>query len=190
MIYIQKFTNYRFKVQDKQMCQTFVKNWIIVQVKRNATRLAVRNLERQGVETFVPEIEKTIKKNNKFLNKKSCVFPGYIFVGFSHENFNWIKINSTYGVSKILFFNNKPAKIPYDLIVALKKRYEANINPAFNAGLQKGDLIKFDKGPFADLIAEVEKIEENSRIWVLFEVLGGKRKIKIEKAERLKYIKL
>ena len=38
-----------------------VKKWYIVQIKSNSYDLAVRNLERQGFETFLPKNEVTIK---------------------------------------------------------------------------------------------------------------------------------
>ena len=104
------------------MCQNFLKIWMIVKIKPNSYDLAIRNLERQGFETFLPKMEVTIKKQNKFLNNNVYVFPGYIFVGIDKQNFNWIKINSTYGVSKVLTFNGKPSKVSPDLIMELKNR--------------------------------------------------------------------
>ena len=58
----------------------------------------------------------TRKKENKFTNKDVFLFPIYAFVGIDLQNSYWGKINSTYGVSKFLSFNNKPAEIPHDLI--------------------------------------------------------------------------
>ena len=54
------------------------------------------------------------------------LFPGYAFVGIDRQNSDWVKINNTYGVSKLLSFNKKPYNVPYDLMVELKNRYENN----------------------------------------------------------------
>ena len=56
--------------------------WFVVQIKPNSCNLASRNLERQGFETFIPKMSITNRKNNKFVAKDVCVFPGYIFVSF------------------------------------------------------------------------------------------------------------
>lgn len=69
------------------------------------------------------------KKENKFIYKEVLVFPGYMFVAFDITGCNWNNINSTYGVSKVLAFNNKPSEISYDLIEVLKNRYEVSVQP-------------------------------------------------------------
>lgn len=71
-------------------------------------------------------MEITQRQNEKFIVKNVYVFPGYIFVCYNSHIINWTKINSTYGVSKILALNNKPAEISYDLILELKKKYQIN----------------------------------------------------------------
>jgi transcriptional antiterminator RfaH len=112
-----------------------------------------------------------------------------MFVYFDPHIISWIKINSTYGVSKILTFNKKPAVISSDLILELKKRYEINSNPRQKEKLQKGDSIKFYAGPFADLIAKVENVDEKNRIWILLEAMGGFQRLKLQNVEKNKYTK-
>ena len=171
------------------MIQSLDKKWYIVQIKPNSYHTATQNLERQGFETFLPKMEITQKKENKFLFKNSYVFPGYMFVCFDPDIISWTKINSTYGVSKILTFNNKPSEISSDLIQDLKIRYEINSNTTQKETLKPGDSIKFYSGPFADVIAKVESVDENNRIWVLLEAMGGYRRLKLKKIKRSNIIK-
>ena len=166
------------------------KNWLVAQIKPNSNDLATRNLERQGFETFGPKMKITIKKEEKFINKDVLVFPGYIFIGLDPQYLNWTKINSTYGVSKVLAFNNKFSIISHDLISALKSRYEDNIDQTIKENLEKGDAIKFNSGPFVDLIARIESVDEKNRIWLILEGMGGEQKLKLQKTKRLKYIKI
>ena len=172
------------------MNQNLVKKWLIVQIKPNSYDLAIRNLERQGFETFLPKMKATIKKENKFINKDVLVFPGYAFIGINKQNSYWTKINSTYGVSKLLSFNNKPYEIPFDLVVALKNKYDDNINPIINKNLKKGDTIKFNNGPFADFVANIESVNAKNRIYALLKVMGGHRKLEINLEEKINFIKL
>ena len=165
------------------------KKWLIAQIKPNSYNTAIQNLERQGFETFLPIMEITQRKKNKFIVKNDYVFPGYMFVGFGLHTLSWTKINSTYGVSKILAYNKKPSEISSDLILELKKRYQITINPTQKVNLQKGDAIKFYAGPFVDLIAKVESVEKNNRIWVLLEAMGGHQRLKIHSVDTNKYYK-
>jgi transcriptional antiterminator RfaH len=172
------------------MDQSLEKKWFIVHIKPNSYKSAIQNLERQGLQTFLPKMEITKRQNNKFIVKNVYVFPGYMFVYFNPRIITWTKINYTYGVSKILAFNNKPSEISSDLILELKARYEINMNPIKKEKLQKGDSIKFHAGPFADLIAKVESVDENNRIWVLLEAMGGYQRLKLQSAKKFKYNKL
>ena len=165
------------------------KKWFIAQIKLNSYETAIKNLERQGFETFLPKMEITQRQNNKFLIKNVYVFPGYIFVGFDPNIIAWTKINFTYGVSKILVFNKKPSEIATDLILELKNKYEINGNSKEKKNLQRGDSVKFYTGPFTDLIAKVENVDENNRIWVLLESMGGYRRLKLQNFEKIKYSK-
>ena len=172
------------------MRQSLDKKWFIAQIKPNSYKSAIQNLERQGFETFLPKMKITQRQKNKFIVKNVYVFPGYMFVCFDPRIITWTKINSTYGVSKILAFNNKPAEISSDLILELKTRYDINNNLNQKDKLKKGDSIKFYAGPFADLIAKVESVDENNRIWVLLEVMGGYQRLKLQSAEKIKYNKV
>ena len=104
------------------MNQSLDKTWCVAQIKPNSYDSAIQNLERQGFETFLPKMEITKRQKNKFIVKDVYVFPGYMFVCFDPRIITWTKINSTYGVSKILSFNNKPSEISSDLILELKTR--------------------------------------------------------------------
>ena len=172
------------------MNQSLDKKWYIAQIKPKSYHTATQNLERQGFETFLPKMKITQKKENKFLFKSGYVFPGYMFVCFDPDIISWTKINSTYGVSKILAFNNKPSEIPSDLILELKTRYEINSNSTQKEKLQKNDSIKFYSGPFTDLIAKVESVDEKNRIWILLEAMGGNQRLKLQNVEKNKYNKL
>ena len=129
-------------------------------------------------------METTQRQNNKFLLKNVYVFPGYMFVCFDPRIITWTKINNTYGVSQILTFNKKPSEISSDLILELKTRYGINKNPNQKEKLKKGDSIKFYTGPFSDLIAKVESVNENNRILVLLES-GGYKRLKLQNSEKI-----
>lgn len=170
------------------MNQNLYQKWFVVQIKPNAYELANRNLKRQNFETFLPKIIVTKRINNKFINKETYLFPGYIFVSIESSFSKWNVINSTYGVLKIITFNKKPAEIPYSLILALKQKYKCDNKLDENGKIKNGDRIRFFDGPFADFFANVDKVKENNRIWVLLEHTSGIQKLKLE--NELKFYKV
>ena len=46
--------------------------------------------------------------------------------------------------------------------------------------LNPGDQVAMTQGPFADFVAEVEKIEPDQRVWVLLDIMGGKTRVAVD----------
>ena len=55
------------------------KHWFLLQYKPNSHRLALRNLHRQGFETFLPMLAVTQRHSTKFVQQARPLFPGYMF---------------------------------------------------------------------------------------------------------------
>ena len=151
-----------------------IKSWFILQYKPNAHRLALRNLQRQGFETFLPMQEVTQKKSTKFVLDVRPLFPGYMFVAFELENAPWRKINSTMGVSRLVSFDGQPRALPPDLVSGLMLRCDASgkiLPPVLPSA---GDEVRVLNGPFANFIATVEALSSPERIGVLIDLMGRK----------------
>ena len=153
------------------------KEWFILQFKSNSHHLAAKNLTRQGFEIFLPLHETTSRRLSRFINTSKPLFPGYMFIKFDRAESEWHKINSTYGVSRLITFNSILKSIPTTFVDHLKKRYDLLGKLIPVKKLKKGDQVKLLKGPFANFIATVEKYEDDQRIWVLMDLMGRKSKI-------------
>jgi transcriptional antiterminator RfaH len=155
-----------------------LKEWFVLQFKPNSHNQAEKNLNRQGFETFLPLQDSTSRKVSRFINSAQPLFPGYMFVSFKITEFEWHKINNTYGVSRLVTFNSTPKPIPTAFINNLMKRYSLSGKLLPIKKLNKGDQVKILNGPFANFIATVEKYETDQRIWILMDLMGRKTKIK------------
>ena len=153
------------------------KEWFILQFKSDSDHLAAKNLNRQGFETFLPLHETTSRRLSRFINTSKPLFPGYMFIKFDRAESEWHKINSTYGVSRLITFNSILKSIPTILIDHLMKRYDLSGKLLPIQKLKKGDQVTVLKGPFANFIATVEKYEADQRIWILMDLMGRKTKI-------------
>ena len=153
------------------------KEWFILQFKSNSHQQAAKNLNRQGFETFLPLHDTTSRKLSRFINTSKPLFPGYMFVKFDKTKTKWHKINSTYGVSRLVTFNSILKSIPTIFVDHLMKRYDLSGNLMPIQKLKKGDHVTVLKGPFANFIATVEKYEADQRIWILMDLMGRKTKI-------------
>lgn len=156
------------------------KEWFILQFKPNSHHLATKNLNRQGFETFLPFCETTSRRASRFMNTSQPLFPGYMFIKFDRAEPKWHKINSTYGVSRLVTFNSMLKSIPNTFVYNLKKRYDLSGKLLPLKKLKKGDQVKILKGPFANFIATIETHETDQRIWILMDLMGRKSKIQTQ----------
>ena len=153
------------------------KEWFILQYKPNAHHKAIKNLNRQGFETFLPLIDATARKLSRFVNTSIPLFPGYMFVRFDKAESEWHKINNSYGVSRLITFDSNLKSIPTSFVDHLMKRYDLSGKLIPIQKLKKGDQVMVLRGPFANFMATVEKYEADQRIWILMDLMGRKTKI-------------
>ena len=154
--------------------------WFILQFKPNSHHQASKNLNQQGFETFLPLHDTTSRKLSRFINSSKPLFPGYMFIRFDKAESEWHKINSTYGVSRLITFNSHLKSIPTKFVDSLLKRYDLSGKLLPIKKLKEGDQVAILMGPFANFIATVEKYEADQRIWVLIDLMGRKSRIQTQ----------
>jgi transcriptional antiterminator RfaH len=50
-------------------------------------------------------------------------------------------------------------------------------NIHFHFDLKAGETIRITTGPFADLVGQLERLDDNGRVRVLLEIMGGKVRV-------------
>jgi len=154
--------------------------WFLAQLKPNCSAIADRNLKRQGFQTFLPLEEKTSQRRGKFINTLQPLFPGYIFVAFNTALGGWRAVNSTYGITKLVSFGRAPAQVPAELISEIVIRCDSSGRILPPKVLQAGDRVQLTSGPFANFLAEVEKIAPDRRVWVLMDLMGAPTRVAVD----------
>ena len=153
--------------------------WYLLQTKPNSHAKACENLKQQGFNVFCPLIVKTTKKNNKFLNRKIPLFPGYIFMGTVIEPVPWNSINGTRGVSKAVTLDGTYQPVDTQIIEGLKYRCDTDYIVQQIGDIIRGDRVKIERGPFADFICKVDEIADNKRAWILIDLLHKQTRTEI-----------
>ena len=146
-------------------------NWYLLQTKPNAHVTACNNLRRQGFDVFLPLIIKTTKKNGKFLDIKTPLFPGYVFMGTSMDSIPWKSVNGTRGVSRAVTLDGVYRSVSTHIIEGLKSRCDKDgVIQSLN-DIVLGARVKIERGPFSEFICTVEQIRDDRRAWVLIDLL-------------------
>jgi len=154
--------------------------WHLAQIKPNCLQIAERNLRRQGFRIFLPRIQETRRRRDRFSTILKPLFPGYVFVAFDAARQGCRTINSTYGISRLVNFGSKPATVPAGLVGQLQQRCDddSTFQPAET--LHKGDAVRVTTGPFADFMATIEQITPDRRVWILIDLMGRETRAAVE----------
>jgi len=146
--------------------------WFLAQFKPNCHKIAERNLRRQDFQTFLPLHEETKRKSGQFTTTVRPLFMGYLFVAIDASKGGWRAINSTYGITRLVSFGEDPQPVPLDLISRLMLRCDEGGKLLPPRILKPGDAVESSGGPFAELVATIEKVDPDQRVWVLLDLMG------------------
>lgn len=149
--------------------ETATESWFAAQLKPNGLSQARRNLERQGFGVFMPLCAPPAGGPRR----RVPLFPGYIFVSFDPAGTAWRSINATRGVARLITTDIRaPTPLPAAFIDGLKACCDPEgqfVAPPED--LAPGDAIRVVSGPFADLLATVDRLAPDRRIEILVSLL-------------------
>ena len=154
-------------------------NWYLLQTKPNAYVIACENLRRQGFDVFLPLMTKTTKRNGKFLNIKTPLFPGYLFMGISSDPIPWKSVNGTRGIAKAVTLDGIYRPVNTQIIEGLQQRCNENSVIQRLDDIAPGDRAKIERGPFAEFICTVDDIQDDRRASVLIGLLQKQTKVEV-----------
>lgn len=152
--------------------------WYAANIKRNAFAQVERSLKLRGVNVFAPKLERSILRYGKRRQFVSLLFPGYVFVEGTEPVNLWSAIRATDGRARLVLDSKKhPTPVPSDFMEVLLSRYGSDGRGVVGDQLVAGTPVSVLSGPFAGLITRIEEVDEQQRIWILLELLGGERRV-------------
>lgn len=149
------------------------KNWFLLTSKPQKDELAELHLRNQGYEVYRPLAQRLRQRRGKMVTSIESLFPRYLFIHLDGGvQDNWAPIRSTKGVNGFVRFGPEAARVPEQLIIALKAQENTLGERAIDLDrFHQGDKVHIKEGPFAGLQAIFEKYEGAERVIVLLEIL-------------------
>jgi transcriptional antiterminator RfaH len=147
------------------------KSWYLVHLKPHQENVALANLERQGYECYLPQMRIERIRRSKVEVVIEPMFLRYLFIQLdsSDQGKSWSPIRSTLGVSELVTFGGRAAKVDDTLIDMLRQR--ERILPKQNM-FTSGDSVLITDGPFAGLEAIYQTMDSKQRAFILIEILA------------------
>jgi transcriptional antiterminator RfaH len=151
------------------------KKWFIASYKSNEVKRVESNLSNQKFDFYLPKI--TIKKINAN-PKVEVLFPGYIFVNTSLENYSALKY--TMGIKNIIKFGDYISYISNEEISSIKIMEESSKFEPMIQHLKIGQEAIIKEGTLKGNIVKICSLPSKDRVDVLLKFLGSLRKITIQ----------
>jgi transcriptional antiterminator RfaH len=151
--------------------------WYVARTLPQRELQAARQLANQGFRTFVARYCKNRRHARKVETVSVPLFPRYIFVAVDRTRDRWRSINGTFGVDRLLMYGGEPQPVPKGVAENLIQATDDNGNVRFDFHLKEGQTVKVTAGPFAELVGQLERLDENGRVRVLLEIMGGKVRV-------------
>ncbi len=147
--------------------------WFLVRSKPRQEAVALTNLARQGYESYLPlfATEKLVRRKSTVVQEP--MFARYLFVRLdtSGQGQSWSPIRSTVGVSELVCFGSRPARVDDALIATLHEREIAQ-QASPTTLFASGDSVRITEGAFAGLEAIYQMNDAEGRAMVLLDLLS------------------
>jgi len=146
-------------------------SWYLVHTKPRQEDIALANLERQGYDCYLPQMRIERNRRRKAEVATEPMFPRYLFIRLdsSDQGKSWSPIRSTLGVSQLVHFGARAAKVDDTLVDLLRQRERALPTEAM---FHSGDSVVITDGPFAGIEAIYQTADAERRAFILLEILA------------------
>jgi transcription antitermination factor NusG len=147
--------------------------WYVARTLPQRELQAAKQLANQDFRAFIPRYWKNRRHARKVETISAPLFPRYIFVILDRSRDRWRSINGTLGVERLLMQGGEPQPVPHGVVESLVDSADVEGNIDFHYQLREGQALKVIAGPFADLVGQLEWLDDKGRVRVLLELLGG-----------------
>jgi transcriptional antiterminator RfaH len=152
--------------------------WYVCQTKPRQESLALRKLEEQGYQVYLPLLAVWKKHKDGWQKNDQVMFPRYAFVRCGRTGQSIAPIRSTPGVTGLVSFGNVPACIDDTLVEAIRHLAEENRQTPLQQAspFRIGDCVAVTDGPLKGLSGIISNIAKE-RVVVMLTLLGREKPV-------------
>jgi len=156
-------------------------------VKKNLDlRIDTMDVKDKILRVVVPTEDELEIKDGRRKPVPKRVFPGYIIVQMKMDDKSWYVVRNTPGVTGFVSIEDEREKRPKP--VALEEEEVANIfrqmessKPRLRIGLEKGQTVRINDGPFLDFMGAVDEVyPDRSKVKVLVSFFGRETPVELD----------
>ena len=156
--------------------------WRVIYVASRREKKVNQQLEKEGVESFLPLIMVKRRWSDRIKQVEMPLFSGYVFVKSTEQRRGYIL--QTPGVVKFLQYNGTDAIVADSIIESLQLAIQKG-HTFLNTDevqVKVGNKVMVTAGPFSGVQGRVASHNNNNYVLIELEAIGKQMCIKIEKS--------
>lgn len=142
-------------------------------------RIDSMNMQDKIFDVVVAKETEIILRKGKPVQRKKCVFPGYVLVDMIVTDDSWYVVRNTPNVTGFVGSGTIPVPVTPEEFGLVKDRMGTE-EPKFKADFAKGDIVKIVDGPFATFEGVVDTVnEEKGKLKVLVTIFDRETPVEL-----------
>lgn len=155
--------------------------WFAVWTRSRHEQVVREQLERKGVETFLP----TIMKWSRWKDRKKRIdwplFPGYCFARFDAAN--RLAVVTCDGVVQVVGTEAGPSPIPAHEVEGIRQLVESELSYDPHPLIKEGETVKVVSGPLRGVVGRLVRKGMHARLVLSVDLIGQAVSVEVDAAD-------
>jgi transcription antitermination factor NusG len=155
--------------------------WFAVWTRSRHEQVVREQLERKGIEAFLPTIPKWSRWKDRKKKIDWPLFPGYCFARF--EPTVRLPVLTCNGVVSIVSFDSEPAPIPEQEIEGIRKLVSTDLAYDPCPMVKEGMVVEVVHGPLRGVIGRLVRKGTHARLVLSVDLIGQAVSVEVDAAD-------
>lgn len=156
-------------------------SWYAVWTRSRHEQLVREQLERKGVESFLPTITRWSRWKDRRKKIDWPLFPGYCFARFDPRS--RLPILKCSGVVRIVSFSEEPAPIPDHEIEDIRRLVESELQYDPCPFIREGMMVEVVHGPLKGVCGRLVRKGSHARLVLSVDLIGQAVSVEVDAAD-------
>jgi transcription antitermination factor NusG len=159
------------------------RRWYVAALQVGREDLAEWHLRRQGFVTWLPRQLRTVQHARRRIERRVAFFPGYMFISLDLSRERWRPVNGTTGVRSLIMQGDRPLACPFGMVEDLQVLADPDGLLEADAGLSENAQVRILRGPFAEMVGTLVRLDGSGRARVLLAMMQGQVAVSLRKKD-------
>ncbi len=152
--------------------------WLVLRTRSHHENVVETCLRQKSINAYLPKRRELRRSKNRKTVVETLLFPGYVFVQPSAEQFD--NIRHIRGSCGLIFVGDKPAAMPEQQLEAVRILAGSGVDFAVDPKLVPGQRVAVIAGPFMGVQGELVRVKSEDRLVINATLLNASLSVEVD----------